>query len=212
MSKVLLLAKNLHRLMSDARLSASELGRRLKIPAATVKKLRTGENINPTISTLLPIANYFGVTISQLIGDQPLSKPALDIASSYGGQELALLPLISWEQSILWNIDQNINAQTQILAEQKPSENSFALLIETSDSPMFEEGGVILVDKNKEYNHGDYILIHKSGQSRPSIKKILIEDGVKYMQSILMGLNVSYPLDSSYKVLGTVISYKRWFN
>ena len=212
MLKVSLLANNLHRLMSDARLSASELGRRLKIPAATIKKLRTGENVNPTISTLLPVANYFGVTISQLVGDQPLSKSALEFSTSCKGQELTMLPLISWEQSILWNIDQKINSQTHVLAEQKPSENSFALVVEANDSNIFEEGGVLLVDKNKDYKHGDYILVHKSGQSRPSVKRVLIEDGVKYMQSILSGISVAAPLDSSYKILGSVVSYKRWFN
>ena len=212
MLKVSLLANNLHRLMSDSRLSASELGRRLKIPAATIKKLRTGENVNPTISTLLPVANYFGITISQLVGDQPLSKSALNVPTSCEGHELTMLPLISWEQSILWNVDQKINSQAQILAEQKPSENSFALVIDATDSNVFEEGGVLLVDKNKDYKHGDYVLVHKSGQSRPSVKRILIEDGIKYMQSVLSGINLTAPLDSSYKILGSVVSYKRWFN
>ncbi len=75
------LCKNLNMLMTEARLNAGELSRRINLPASTIKKIRTHHHSNPTLSTLAPLAKYFSLTISQLVGDEPL--PDTHIKGTY---------------------------------------------------------------------------------------------------------------------------------
>src|SRR5436190_10910802 len=71
------LGQNLDFLMNNAHLNANELARRTGIPASSIKKIRTNNSPNPTLTTLLPLSNYFSLTLSELIGEIPLSLISL---------------------------------------------------------------------------------------------------------------------------------------
>ena len=66
------LCENLNFLMTKNVLNASELARSTGLPASTIKKIRNHDNPNPTLATLRPLAQYFSISLSQLIGDEPL--------------------------------------------------------------------------------------------------------------------------------------------
>ena len=68
------LSQNLNLLMAEARINAEALSRHISLPASTIKKVRNNNDSNPTLSTLTPLANYFSLTISQLIGDEPFDE------------------------------------------------------------------------------------------------------------------------------------------
>ena len=60
--------------MVEVHISADELARRTGIPASTIKKIRNNNSPNPTLNTLLPLAEYFAVSLGQLVGDEPLPE------------------------------------------------------------------------------------------------------------------------------------------
>jgi len=62
------LATVLTHLMTANNLSASELARKTGITQPVIHRLMTGATVNPQILTLKPIADYFGVSIDQLLG------------------------------------------------------------------------------------------------------------------------------------------------
>lgn len=66
------LSANLKVLMSLSKINASELARRTGIAQPIIHRLSTGQNTNPKLATIKPIARYFSVTVSQLIGEDPL--------------------------------------------------------------------------------------------------------------------------------------------
>ena len=227
-----ILADNLHRLMSDARLTASELGRHLDLPAATIKKLRTGENKNPTISTLSPIAKHFGINISQLIGEEPLinnnTHAKFDNNLSYNSDMFTnVVPLINWDETLTWNETQNnIINRKLIHVGQSVDKQSYALLLHTNYS-VFKKDGVVIIEPaltnntnstnctnnthHKSNLHDNYALIHKIGQSTPNIKRIISEDGNFYMQSLIPGINSTQKLTDAYTILAHIVAYKQWF-
>src|SRR5580692_3272249 len=90
------LSDNLNLLMARARLSSSELARQLGIPATTIKRIRNNEQANPTITTLIPIAQYFSISLDQLIGDESFCTTGemrpLD--------ELHQIPMLSWHECL----------------------------------------------------------------------------------------------------------------
>ncbi|WP_196215459.1 helix-turn-helix domain-containing protein [Piscirickettsia salmonis] len=64
------LSKNLKQLMLQADVDSSELSQHTNLTISTINRLRSGSSsVNPTVTTLAPIANYFGVNIESLISN-----------------------------------------------------------------------------------------------------------------------------------------------
>src|SRR3990167_6888325 len=99
------LSLNMKTLMSSAQINASELARRTGIAQPIIHRLSTGQNVNPKLATIKPIARYFMVTVSQLIGEESLpagsnDQPALRVNTEHKGWNQ--VPLISWEDALIW--------------------------------------------------------------------------------------------------------------
>ena len=45
------------------------------IPQTTISRLKAGKIKSPSIELLAKLADYFNISVSQLIGDEPLKKP-----------------------------------------------------------------------------------------------------------------------------------------
>ena len=89
------LSTNLNHLLHNADISENELARRTGIAQQIINRILSGENKNPKISTLNPLANYFGVSIRQLIGDEiSEDKKKLDI-QFMGLKEIPIINLNS---------------------------------------------------------------------------------------------------------------------
>lgn len=69
--------------MNECELDDVVLSKHTGVPYTTIARLRNSPNSNPTSSTLRPIAQFFDITIDQLLGDHPLPSdrlPQLHIA------------------------------------------------------------------------------------------------------------------------------------
>ena len=65
------LSQTLERLMATRTINDIRLSQATGVPSTTIARLRTNSEANPTVSSLRPIARFFGVSISQLLGDAP---------------------------------------------------------------------------------------------------------------------------------------------
>lgn len=68
-------------LMARQGLTDNELADRCGIPQPTISRIRNGESRDPRDSTLRPLAQYFGLTVSQLRGDVPLPAETVRITA-----------------------------------------------------------------------------------------------------------------------------------
>lgn len=73
-----MIAKNLKTLMTRMTLSEHELSRKTGIKQPIIHRLLSGENTNPKLDTVKPIARYFSISISQLIGEEALFNDNID--------------------------------------------------------------------------------------------------------------------------------------
>ena len=123
------LSTNLRKLLTLANISEHELSRRTGIKQPIIHRLLSGENKNPTISTLKPLADYFTVSTSQLIGEQ-------DIENSWSGftshkhQGWKEIPLINWDQ--VATSQDNREFSKVISVDCNVGNEAFALLIKDS--------------------------------------------------------------------------------
>lgn len=201
------LSKNLNMLMADARLNAEELSRRIGLPASTIKKVRNNNDANPTLSTLTPLAQYFSLTISQLIGDEPF--PASRIKGSYqvNPETLNHIPLLSWQEAIIWPIIPDQSRPT-ITTEHQYSKDAYALLVEEDTWENLAKDTALLVDPALEAEHRDFVIIHKIGQKIPTLRQVLFDEGQIYLKPLTQGYNIAI-LTPEHKILGIVVEYKK---
>ena len=77
-------------LMTRACLTDNELAERTGIPQPTISRIRNGDSRDPRDSTLRPLAEYFGLTVSQLRGDLPLPSERVKVAANDEVAEVTL--------------------------------------------------------------------------------------------------------------------------
>ena len=67
------LGQSLLRIMKSRDLSANKIADDLEWSQSTITRITSGETQRPRIDTLTKLADYLGVTVSQLIGESPLN-------------------------------------------------------------------------------------------------------------------------------------------
>src|SRR3990167_3867835 len=188
---------NLNLLMSAARISASQLARRINVPLSSIKKIRKGDNKNPTLATLLPIAEFFSVTLEELIAGNPLQK----INTAVPVQ----LPLISWQEALSWP-NATFRIQNVILSENGYSKYAYALYLE-ADWGIFLSNSLLLIEPNNYPLHGDYVIVHKEGLTSAVLKQFLLEEEKPYLKSLNITAH-TVSMTENYRILGIVMEHR----
>ncbi len=192
--------------MTDSNISADELARRTTIPASTIKKIRNRYNPNPTLTTLMPLAQFFMITLGQLVGDEALPK---DKEKHYQQRNRAVkyLPLISWTEAMTWP-QRSRSSFTEILTENNHNTDSFAITVEDDDWKNLPNGTILCVDLAMKPTHRDLIIVHKIGQLVPSLKQIMFDEEQIYLKPVVPGYSV-IPLTLEHRIIGVVTEYKK---
>ena len=152
------LSLNLKKLIHNAKISENELSRRTGIAQQIINRILSGENRNPKIATISPLANYFMVSISQLIGDEAISS-STKISDSY----------LSWQEIPFFDLNQFLNkplreilfeTEEKILADVHSSEYVFAMkMYDASMEPKFSDGTILIFDTSKQPCNADFVLL-----------------------------------------------------
>lgn len=162
------LSENLNILMKRGRVTTNTLARQTNIPASTIKKLRNSSNINPTLSTLIPIADYFSLSIERILYDD-FSVNAMGLIVK---PDIYQLPVISWEESILWPQSNDIFRHKKIITEQKFSEQAFALFLNNNDHSLLPGNSFLLIEPTMQAVNNDLVLVYVP-ESIPVLKQLL---------------------------------------
>src|ERR1700748_1799792 len=97
------LCENLTLLMEHYHVGAVQLARLTGIPLSTIKNIRKGANVNPTIETLVPLARHFATSLEDLIqGDPLVQKMNPLLPTKQAASSPRSVPVISWEVAKLY--------------------------------------------------------------------------------------------------------------
>lgn len=176
------LRNNLKNLLHNAKISENELSRRTGVPQQVINRILSGENKNPKIATLSPLANYFMVSISQLIGDDiQASETKLNTQHS-GWQEI---PLIDWKSLGKSPLDELLsNSKDKLSIDITPADKVFAVrMVCNSMEPKFTEGTLLIFDPYKKPSSGDFVLLHLS-DNEVIVRQIFIKKGKIYKKCL----------------------------
>ena len=173
------LAETLKRLLYQHNLSESKLARLTGINQPVVHRLASGETDNPKISTILPIANHFEVSIEQLLGQEPIPM---------GQQPRITVPLLTDEQAT--QLDKRPDQCPLIVIDFHAPKTVFAVTLnDSSMKPLFPLGSILVIDPEQTPKDSDYVLVNLPDQKKVIFKQLL-SDGHHYL---LKSLNPDFP-------------------
>ena len=200
------LAHILRQLMIEQDLSVSELARRTGIGQPVIHRVASGETEDPKASTLSAIANYFAVSISQLIGDEPLPKNRHKGIHNKAVFGWSRAPLLTWEQVLNWPSNkQKFSELEYLLTDADVGSNVYALRVkDTAMRPLFPEETALIIDPDIQPEDRDYIIIHFKLQKQAIFRQILFDGDDRYLKPLNPDFKLM-PLEKNYKFLGVVL-------
>jgi transcriptional regulator with XRE-family HTH domain len=151
----------INQLMVGEGISGLKLAQKLGIPASTFKKIRSQEITNPTLATLVPIAQYFSVPLEYF----------LEVDAQCD------VPLLRWSDVAKFP---NVSSNEYLNTARCYSGPFFAMCIERET--MFPKNSFIIVDTISQAREGDCIVMVDE-QSDTVIRQFKKED-------MLMGIRV----------------------
>lgn len=164
-------------------ISQADLARETGVAQPTINKILSGNSKNPSVYNVAKLAAYFGITVEQIFGIEPLPEN-LNIGQPTTGDRRALVkhvPVIGQSEftddGIIWSDIQYSFSKNQYIKWHTTDSDAYALRC-TGDAmlPRLRPGEYIIIEPNTTYAAGDEVLI-KSTDGRTLIKQFLYQQG-----------------------------------
>ena len=189
-------------LISDSGLSELELSRRMQIPAASLNKLKSGRVQDPQSSTLIAIANYFNISVDQLLGNAPINQHSI--------KQVDYIPLLDSQNILSTNIPE-LNYSNymhwipfDLQAGINSNRNIFALKITNNTmSPYLDENSIAIVDSSLPPSNGSYVLLYIAENQNIVLRQIFF-DGVTRIAKPVNDFFPTFVLTQNDKILGVI--------
>lgn len=163
-------------------LSGSELAKRTGLPISTVNRIISGTVTDPRISTLKPLADYFGITVDQLLGFKALPSNYID---NNNLEPSMVIPLYSIQDS---EIQENLKKKwfTWVTKKSDKNINSFALCLNTDEfEPVFEKETTLIIEPQMlPPKHLDYLLVKLNDENKSTIRRYYIDGNDEYLMPL----------------------------
>lgn len=192
------LATNLQKLLTAHSISVMELARKTHIPQPVIHRLVNGNTPNPTVFTLSPIANFFSISINQLIDEVPLPQKIhlKEVVSIEHHKHNLKVDIVDWKYPV------------SVKARAKKDSNLYALNMkdykyDVSD-PRFSENTIITIDSCLLPINENYILIHKKASVYPYIAQFLKDKDGVFIKLLNQNFLVR-EISKDEKIIGVVI-------
>lgn len=174
----------LRRLVSHfENISGSELAKRTGLPISTVNRLLAGTVSDPRISTLKPLADYFRITVDQLLGYRAL--PAEYTVANDHLKPSMVIPIFHIKKDHN-KINEPLQWFTWVTDKSDDKNATFAIALNTAEfEPVFEKDTILVVEPAMlPPQHADYIAVKSSSEDYLTIKRFLIDGEDQYFMPI----------------------------
>ncbi len=202
-SDLSLLAENLRYLMEIHNMDAATLGDKTGVALTTINSLKRGVG-NPTISTLLSLANFFGVSLSEFAETK--------ISAKNKRKKIFDIPLIELGQLESFLTQKKSNEFMSSELDTQAAGSCFAIKISNNGIlPFFEKGTIFIIDPTKIVHDGDMVLV-KFKDTAPCFRKIFIEANSYFFKQISDLISQNITKGDDYHIYGIVIKAVQQFS
>ncbi len=191
--KISKLGATLKKLLFYKDMRPVDLAREVNLPPPTIHRLITGKSARPYKSSLQPIADFFSVTIEQLVGEEPL--PDIQSTVTEDNERMAdahlhNIPLIPFEAiRDIDNMDLSVY-NDKLFVNVPMSEKGFATILQDSSmEPIFSRGSILIFDPKKNLRDRSYVLVQLHEKKLLVFRQLLIDLDQKYLKPLNPDLN-----------------------
>jgi hypothetical protein len=192
----------------------ADLAREVNMTPPTIHRLITGKSMRPYKSSLKPIADYFSMSVAQLVGETPFINTDSSIKNKIVEPTIAIgIPLISWNS--LSSSNQSISDKHNgTIIVSNTSEQSFATILEDSSmEPIFYRGSVLIFDAHRPPKDRSFVLVQLNKKKLFVFRQVLVDLDRKYLKSLNPDL-ISFPmrlLNDGDKIIATLVEARQLY-
>jgi len=179
---VVTIGENLQRLIKIyGSPSINDLAKSVGVPQPTLHHIIEGKTKKPRQETLEALAKYFSISISQLLGEAPLTSIPDTIKDRL---KISTVPIINWDLAKNWKREgHDISQYNEILLDKQIDKDAFALqLQDESMEPLFQEKSILIFDPSKNASDRDFVLVYLSKQDSIIFNRLFIEGKSLYIK------------------------------
>ena len=169
-------------------MSEADLCRGVNLPQTTINRLLSGQTNDPRISTLLVVAQFFDISVEQLLG-----KDLIILDSVWKQTKGLTLPVLEWESIKDWFLETKDKCKINhwIKTEKTLNKDSFATFCPASCSGLFGEGSLLIMNRLQEETVKDgQIVLVESDLGELYLRKILKEGNSIYLKRLFTPFEV----------------------
>lgn len=190
-----------------SRLSISELSRQTKIPQPTLSHILKGTTKNPRNEVLNSLAQFFSISVPQLMGELPLNQSIPQ--SLKESLKISTIPIIDWNDLKNWhtNYSSFIPAK-EIILDNQIDKKSFALKVtDFALEPLFPKNSLLIFDGGRNIQDREFAVIYFSKTDKLAFNRIFIEKNDVYLKQDQADGNAQLiKLDLNYdKIMGILV-------
>jgi SOS-response transcriptional repressor LexA len=196
-------------LMTEIGIKESELARQTGLPQTTINRLLLGDTFDPRANTLKPIAKFFGVTIGQLLGEEPLNNSRISGTYQPNNKEAwSHIPILEWEDTLAWIFKKDsynfYSHKEWITTEKMVSKNSFALYSKPFMEPRFRKNSLLIVDPEAKLQDGKFVVIALDNKNI-TVRQILIDEPIIYLKHFDSTIPSIEYKNNIHNILGVIV-------
>lgn len=207
---IIALGQHLSELMKTNKVTYLDLAHGTGVPPTTIHRLIHDPACNPTLSSLIPIAKFFNLSISQLLKEEsPINN---DTLTSNENRIENIVPFIDvHEYSSPKDLMKNIlssNIQKTVFIHRTASKGSFSIQMhDNSMSPQFPAGSFLVFDPLLAPTDGSFVLAYICRSSQFEFKRIHFDGKKRYLSSISPFIESisTIKMDANDVILGSLI-------
>lgn len=195
----------------------ADLAREVNLPQPTIHRIVTGQSTRPYKSSLEPIAEFFAVSVEQLLGE----SSSLDemwknepVASKNHSPIVKNIPIVGWSQINELEEARQHN-EKYIVALGNFSEGAFATVMpDSSMEPFFRCGTLLIVDPDHPAKDRSYVLAHLKENQLFIFRQLLIDGDDRYLKPLNPDLNQFRMrlLQSEDAIIGSLIESRNQYS
>ena len=200
-----LVSTNLNYLMRRDGIDVADLNKKTGIASSTINALRRGVG-NPTLSTLVALAEVFGITMAEIVGTD-LSIKANKTTMAFE------MPIIKMSEVSTF-IEGKLTTYETYTAEidTAQSKRYFAITMSNDSlAPQFSMGTVFIICRDEITEDGDIVLV-KIGGHYPCLRKIFIDGNSYSFSPIVINKEDNVNLHDNFEIIGIVIKSIKTFS
>ena len=202
-----------HLLKMHDDLSISELARQTEIPQPTLHHLLNGTTKKPRATVLEKLADFFSISIPQLVGTVPLTTTIPD--SIKRSLKINTLPIIDWQSLDTWpEIKSPSQHFDEVILNRDVGEDAFAIFMNIPNmETLFPENSLLLFDPAKKPQDRDFVIVHVKDKQAILFNRLFIDKSEMFIKQDQADGNaqlIRIKSDED-KIIGTLIEVRLQF-